>query len=247
MKNEDKNKIYFVSDIHIGRKSKESEEGERKFIDFCKSIKKTAQKLYLVGDIFEFWFEYKTVIPSEYFKVICALRDLITSGTEIIYVGGNHDFWKGNFLTKEIGINVYFKPIEASIGKKKVLIHHGDGFLRSVLSFRFIKKILRNRVNIFLYKLIHPDIGIPLGKIVARAIRENNFKKINLDKAQIEYRKKAIEVLNNSEIDVIIMGHTHKKDFYSEDEKIYVNLGYWPNDFSYVVFEGGDFKLKKLE
>jgi len=240
-----KNKVYFVSDIHLGRKSEKSEIKKEKFIKFCRSIKGKAQKLYLVGDIFEFWFEYRKVIPYECFDVICALHDLVVSGTEVIYIGGNHDFWKGDFLTEKIGIKVQFQPLKVNIGEKRVLIHHGDGFLKSVLDFSIAKKILRNKINIFLYKLIHPDIGIPFAKFVAKILSKKTLKELDLEEVKKKYREKAIEVLSNSEIDVIIMGHTHKRDYYKEGEKIYINLGCWEEKFNYAVFEKEDFKLKE--
>ncbi len=241
-----KNKLYFVSDAHLGMNTKEEDISEKKLVDFFNFIKDSAKELYLVGDIFDFWFEYRTVIPAGHFKVFVALHNLFLSGTKIIYVGGNHDFWKGNFLTKEVGMEVHFEPITVEIGGKKVLIHHGDGFLKSTLNFSFSKKILRNKVSIFLYKLIHPDIGIPLGRKVVGRIRENVYKKVDLDKARLEYRQAAIKFLEDSDVDALIMGHTHKADFYSKDSKTYINLGNWISDFNYAVLEDRKFYLKNF-
>ena len=242
-----KTKVYFVSDVHLGKDSENSEIKKEKFVEFCKFIKGKAKKLYLVGDIFEFWFEYREVIPSEYFEALSVLRDLVLSGTEVVYIGGNHDFWKGNFLTDKIGIKVQFQSLKVNIDERRVLIHHGDGFLKSTLDFSFAKKILRNKVNIFLYKLVHPDIGIPFAKFIAKKIRNKTFKEVNLEEVKLKYREKAMEVLDNSEIDVIIMGHTHKEDYYKKDDKLYINLGCWEEDFNYAVFERKDFKLKKFK
>ena len=246
MKNMNQNKTYFISDAHLGINSKEENINEEKLVKFCNFIKDSAKELYLVGEIFDFWFEYRTVVPSRHFKVLNAFHNLILSGTKIIYVGGNHDIWKGDFLTKEVGIEVHFKPITVDIDGKKVLIHHGDGFLKNTLNFNFAKKILRNKAFIFLYKLLHPDIGIPLGKATIKKIRERVYKKVDLDKARLEYKKAAIEFLQNSDIDVLIMGHTHKADFYNKDGKTYINLGNWITDFDYAVLEEERLYLRKF-
>ena len=144
-------------------------------------------------------------------------------------------------------MEVHFNPIEVKIDSKKVLIHHGDGFLAKTLNFNFAKRILRNRVFVFLYKLLHPDLGIPLGKAMIEKIRERVYRKVDLDEARLEYREAAIDLLQNSDIDTLIMGHTHKADFYNKGSKTYINLGNWITDFDYAVFEDGKFYLRTLD
>jgi len=241
-----KDSYYFISDAHLGLDEEKQRGQEKKLVEFLESIKESAKELYLVGDMFDFWFEYNTVVPADYFKVLFALKKLSLSGTKIVYVGGNHDFWEGDFLEREIGIEVHFKPITINLGIKKVVLNHGDGFLKDVLNFDLAKKILRNKLNIFLYQLVHPDIGIPLGRFVARQIRNYVYKKTDFEKAHFDYRRAAIEFLSHADVDVIIMGHTHKPDLYKKNGKIYINLGDWISNFTYAVFKDGEFQLKKF-
>jgi len=242
----EKNKLYFLSDAHLGSYLRKDKNNEEKLIEFLNSIKNSAKELYLVGDIFDFWFEYKNVVPSQHFELLFALHDLIKSGTRVVYVAGNHDFWRGDFLSKKVGIKFELGSITKEIGDKKIFICHGDEFLDSALNYSFLKKILRNKFNNFLYRLIHPDLGIPLAKLVAKKMRSKVDKKLDFERLSREYRMAAERFLQRSDFNVVILAHTHKAEFYRVGDKIYINLGNWISDFDYAVFENGEFSLKKF-
>src|SRR5262245_38654941 len=154
---------YFLSDAHLGTESAEREAPrEARLIEFFESLPGRAESLFIVGDLFDFWFEYSTAIPRRHFKTLCALRRLREAGVEITYLAGNHDFWLGGFLSNELGIHTREGPVTVEKQGRRAWIHHGDGLIGGDLGYRMLKKILRNRVNIRLYRWLHPDLGIPL-------------------------------------------------------------------------------------
>jgi UDP-2,3-diacylglucosamine hydrolase len=239
--------IFFIADAHLGSLFKKEDLREKKLISFCDFIKDTADRLYLLGDIFDFWFEYKTVVPADYFPVLSAFHNLVKSNTEVIYVGGNHDFWTGSYLTDSVGIRVHFSPVTETLQGKKIHICHGDGFLRKDPGYLIIQWILKNRVNRFLYKLIHPGIGIPFAKFVSSRSRRYVDKRLDIDKVVKDYRMKAGEFLGHSEVDALIMGHTHKADLQEFNGKTYINAGNWLSAFDYVKLEDGEFSLGRFD
>lgn len=239
-------KYYFISDAHLGAESAvKSSVREEKLVAFCDFIKDSAKGLYLLGDIFDFWFEYGPVVPSEHFKVIAALHNLSRTGTRIVYVGGNHDFWDGDFLTREAGIEVFFEPVTVNLDGKRILLHHGNGVLKSDWSHAVLKMILRNRINARLYRLIPPAIGLPIAKAISRASRHWSDTCVNNEKVTQDYRQAAERFLENPDIDAVILAHTHFADLQKIRGKTYANTGNWLKDFNYLILEDGEFSLKK--
>ncbi len=232
-------KVYFISDVHLGASPPESEKLKiRNLVSFFNTIQNTADFLYIVGDLFDFWFEYSKAIPKVSLKVLSKLQQLVESGVKIQYVTGNHDLWLGHYLADEIGVEIYRSPLEIYLNTLNLYIAHGDGLIKKDWSLRILQRIFKNRINIFLYRLIHPDIGIPLAKFVARKSREkgeNRFDK--------EYRKFALDKLSQG-FDGVILGHTHKPLFEKNDSKYYINLGDWIENFSYLELTGTHFELK---
>ena len=155
-------KIYFISDAHLGAHSEEIEKIKvTNLISFFNFIQKEADYLYIVGDLYDFWFEYSRVIPKVNLKVLVNLNQLVESGTEVRYLTGNHDLWQNGYLQNEIGIKIYHEPVEVSHNSLKLFIAHGDGLSKRHWSFRLQKLVFKSPVNIFLYRLLHPDIAIP--------------------------------------------------------------------------------------
>ncbi len=235
-------KTYFFSDVHLGMNDdKEQQMREAKLLDFLAHVAETGDRLFIVGDLFDFWFEYKTVIPRGYTRVIGALSKLKELGKEVHYIAGNHDFWLGDYLTEELNIQLHFDELIYEINGKKFFLHHGDGIAKDDKGYRLLKRVLRNKTNIFLYRLLHPDFGIPLAKWVSSYSRNHNKFDV-LDDS--DYREEA-QLRFSEGCDYAIFGHLHSPIMDEYDGKYYVNLGDWIEHFTYAVFDGE--KLELLE
>lgn len=234
---------YFISDVHLGMSRSKSERvKEKRLISFLEHVATTGERLFIVGDLFDFWFEYRTVIPRGYTHILCALSRLQELGVELHYVAGNHDFWIRDFLTAELNVRVHFDPIEFVIDDHKFYIHHGDGLAKKDVGYRFLKRVFRNRTNIFLYSLLHPDIGIPLARWVSSLSR--NHTSGNRVPDDTDYIKEAIRKFQEG-CDYAIFGHLHMPNMQIIGEKIYVNLGDWIDHFTYALYDGKKLELLK--
>ena len=235
--------IYFLSDAHLGADNAQKELlKQEKLLSFLDEVKKNGEKLYILGDLFEFWFEYKNSMPKDYFEVLKKLRELTDAGVEIDYVVGNHDFWLGDFIVKQLGIKIYKQELSINHQGKSIFLIHGDGLARKDVGYRMLRKILRNPFCIWLYRLLSPDIGIPLAKWVAGKSREHTKKR---KKHYLEdYQKFAQDKIKQG-YSVVIMGHTHHPELVNLEKGIYINLGDWFENFSYAVLNEKGFELKK--
>jgi len=233
---------YFISDAHLGaRNLADNERREKILLNFLEHIKGKGSALFIVGDLFDFWFEYKNVIPKEHFKIIAKLIELKEARTEIFYIAGNHDYWIGDFLNNYIGIRHFKESAEIEISGKKFFIAHGDGLKKNDGGYRFLKKILRNKINIKLYNVIHPDIGIPLAKRVSRTSRKyTSNKHYGSDEDYIDYAGEKF----SGGYDYIILAHTHRPLMKSIHHHVLMNLGDWISNFSYGYFDGSNLELK---
>ncbi len=238
-------KTFFMSDAHIGTADEESESlKETKLLSFFKHIEKNGSQLVIVGDLFDFWFEYRTVIPKGYSRIICSLMGLKDAGVEMHYVAGNHDFWMRDFLMKELNIRVHFDELDYTIEKKRFYIFHGDGLAQDDHGYRFIKKVFRNRFNIMLYSLIHPDLAIPFGKWISSLSRKRSEQEEPpFDKDYLARAKQMFDV----GYDYVIFGHLHSPKIQNFGDKVYINLGDWIKHFSYAAFDGKEVSLKYWE
>lgn len=232
---------YFISDAHIGTPEKELEAlKEQKLLSFLEHVGENGQRLFIVGDLFDFWFEYKTVIPRGYTSILYSLWRLKNIGVELHYLAGNHDFWMQDYLPKELGIRLHFDELDYTINGKRFYILHGDGLARNDRGYRMMKRIFRNRTNIFLYSLLHPNVGIPLAKWVSSLSRQHNRKV--LPQSDDEYIKLAQQKFDEG-YDYTIFGHLHSPRYEQFSGKIYINLGDWIRHFSYAVYDGNEIKL----
>ncbi len=242
-------KIYFASDFHLGSPShEESLVREKKLVRWLDSIKNQAEEIYLVGDLFDFWFEYKTVIPKGYVRILGKLAELRDSGIPIHFFVGNHDLWMFGYFEKELGIPVHFDPIVKQLGNKIFMIGHGDGIGPKDYGYKFIKKIFTNPFCQWLFHRLHPNFGIWLAKIWSRQSRLSNNDNEFLgedDEWQIVYAK---ERLKKEKIDYFIFGHRHLTiEHPLENGTRFINLGDWITNFSYAEFDGENLQLKFYE
>lgn len=238
-------KLYFISDVHLGLKSKEEEKiKENKLLKFLTHIQKDANELYIVGDLFDCWIEYRKVIPKGYFKLLTKLNEMSESGISINFLSGNHDFWLNTYLAEEVGMNIYRDFIELERDKKRFYITHGDGLSYKDRGYKIIKKLLRNRMNQFLYSLIHPDIGIAIAQKFSRKSRNNSEEKAFGSEGMRRFAEKKIR----EGYDYVIMGHLHKPrmtEINTRDCRGYsITIGDWIKHDSYGEFFKGSFELK---
>jgi UDP-2,3-diacylglucosamine hydrolase len=235
-------KTYFFSDVHLGLGSKdEDRKREQRVIQFLDMVKHDAAELYILGDLFDYWFEYTSVVPKGYFRLFAKLADLRYRGVQISYLAGNHDFWLGDYLTEELGIAIFTEPITRTFGGKKFYLHHGDGLLKNDTGYRILKKVLRNKINIFLFSLIHPDLTSWIARWSSRKSRAYTSKKIFEGNDMVDFARKKI----SEGFDVVIMGHNHKAMFRELGRGVYVNIGDWLHENTYAVFDGNKIQLKK--
>lgn len=232
---------YFISDIHFSTDSDlKNSEKFRKLVSFFNYIKQPENELFIVGDLFDFWFEYKHVVPSKPFPILFELAKLIDAGVKVHFQRGNHDCWLRNFLSRELSIIVHDDEFTTKLNSNNVYLFHGDGIAKRDKGYRFLKKIFRNRLNIFFYRWLHPDIGIPLAKFMSHSSRQHTSKQIfeNTDEYMAFVQDKF-----RSGIDCVILGHTHQPALTKFGNKILINLGDWLQNFSYGVLEGTNFSL----
>jgi UDP-2,3-diacylglucosamine hydrolase len=237
--------VYFISDVHLGfYERKKDILREDILLSFLDHISDNCQKLFIVGDLFDYWFEYKYVIPRYYYRTLSKFREMKDRQIEIEYLMGNHDFGHWDFFESEIGIRIIKKDIEREISGKKFYISHGDGKAYNDAGYRFIKKILWNRFAQRLYYLLHPDLGIALASTSSKKSRDYTDKK--------DYTKRdgmrdfAIQKINDG-FDFVIMGHRHLFIEESIGNGKYINLGEWLTEPHYAVFDGNDVNLLKVK
>ncbi|MDG5799459.1 UDP-2,3-diacylglucosamine diphosphatase [Marinilabiliaceae bacterium ANBcel2] len=237
-----KKHIYFASDVHLGAPSiKDPLNHEKFFVSWLDSIKYSASEIYLVGDIFDFWFEYKKAIPKGYTRFLGKLSELSDAGITVHFFTGNHDIWIFDYLPKETGIKLYRAPTKKTINGKLFLIGHGDGMSPKERSYNRLKSIFTNKTAQKLFRLLHPDLGIKIAQAWSKKSRQNNENnnqdKINLTTELLIEESK--NILKENHYDYFIFGHNHHA------EKIKLNnksellfLGDWLKLFSYAKWDG---------
>ena len=241
-------KIYFLSDFHLGAPDyKSSLEREKKIVRFLDLIKQDAAIIFIVGDLFDFWYEYRTVVPKGYVRILGKMAEITDSGIPMYFFVGNHDMWMKGYFEKELNIPVYFEPKTFEFNNKKFYIGHGDGLGPGDHGYKFIKKIFRNPVCQWLFGVLPPAIGVGIANYMSRSSRaatgQTDGTFLGEDKEWlITYSK---EVLQKEAFDYFIFGHRHLPiDFALPNNSRYVNLGDWIRYDSYAVFDGNNLELK---
>ena len=239
------NKTYlFISDIHLGLQSKEVEDKkERLLVNFLQFAKKNCDELFIVGDLFDYWFEYKRVYQKGFFRTLTALQDLTEKGIKVHYFIGNHDFFHKDFFEKEIGVILYNEAKQFILNDKKFFIGHGDGLVKNDLGYNILKKILRNKFIQFLYGLLHPDLGVGLARFTSRSSRDYTTQK---DYGEEDGLFDAAKSKIDSGNDFVIFGHLHKKYFVKYKDGTYINLGSWIDSPCYGIYKD-NFEIKELK
>lgn len=229
---------YFISDVHLGLESKTHPENEkaklRRLLGFLEHVRTTGKRLIIAGDLFDFWFEYRHVVPRDYHELYTKLEQLTSQGVEVRFLAGNHDFWIGKFFC-DLGIHVEKIPFELTIAGRRFYIAHGDGLAKNDTGYLILRRVLRNRLSVALFSTIHPTLAFGIARLVSKKSRDYTGKK---HYGEGDGMKEFAERKLAQGFDYVIMGHRHLPLTHTAENGVYVNLGDWMEHNSYAVFNG---------
>lgn len=259
-------KIYFASDNHLGAPTMEaSRPREKKFVSWLDEIKEDAAAIFLIGDLFDFWFEYKTVVPKGFTRTLGKLAEISDSGIPIYYFVGNHDLWMNGYFEDELGIPVYHKPQEftcsvatealetpsvtskASVTNTSFFIGHGDGLGPGDKGYKRMKKVFTNPFFKWLFRWLHPDIGVKIAQYLSVKNKlisgDDDATFLGEDNEWLAvYSKRKLQEKHR---DFFVFGHRHLPlEIELSDTSKYINLGDWISYYTYGIFDGNEFELK---
>jgi UDP-2,3-diacylglucosamine hydrolase len=242
-------KVYFASDLHLGLPNFEkSLVREKLFVKWLDEIKADASAIYLLGDVFDFWHEWKRSAPQGFTRFLGKLAEISDSGVPIHYFTGNHDIWVYNYLPREIGLIIHRDNFRTEILGKKFFLGHGDGLGPGDPGYKILKLIFTNRVLQWMFKRLHPDFSLWIGQTwsTSRRMIDRAPEFYGVDKEWlIQYSR---EILEKENFDYFIFGHRHIPGVHSiAQNTTYINLGDWLKHYTYGVFDGEKFELKKFE
>ncbi|SEC27938.1 UDP-2,3-diacylglucosamine hydrolase [Tenacibaculum sp. MAR_2009_124] len=243
-------KIYFASDQHLGAPSTEkSFPREQKFVDWLNVVREDACAIFLLGDLFDFWFEYRTVVPKGFVRVLGKLAEIRDSGIPIYFFVGNHDLWMNDYFQKELNIPVFHEPQEFKLNEKTFLIGHGDGLGPHDKGYKRMKKVFTFPLFKWMFKWLHPDLGVRLGQYMSvknKLISGDDDAKFLGEENEwlVQYCKRKLET---KEYNFFVFGHRHLPlNIDLPKNSKYINLGDWVQYFTYGVFENESMELKEF-
>lgn len=240
-------KIYFASDFHLGAPdSIASKKRELEIVSWLDFAAKDASEIYLVGDVFDFWFEYNKVIPKGFARLQGKLAQITDSGIPVHFFSGNHDMWGLDYFKDELGLILHRDPIAVNYNDKNFFIGHGDGLGPGDATYKFLKKIFRSPLCQWLFARLHPNLGIGIASAWSNKSRASVNNKEVFQGADNEWLAiYAKEILNKTAYDYFIFGHRHLPlDLLLNGKSRYINLGEWMNYRSYAVFDGQNLSLQ---
>jgi UDP-2,3-diacylglucosamine hydrolase len=244
-------KIYLLSDFHLGAPNHvASIEREKIIVQFLDEIKKDAAEIFFVGDLFDFWYEYRKVVPKGYLRLLGKMAALSDAGIPMHFFVGNHDMWMRDYFQTELNIPVYFEPKEFERNGKKFLVGHGDGLGPGDHGYKRLKKVFRSPLSKWLFGILPPIMGMGLANYMSRRSRAqtgaNEETFLGEDKEWLIIYCK--EVLRKKNIDFFVFGHRHLAiDYRLNDKARYINLGDWIRYYTYAVFDGEKLELKSYK
>ncbi|MDF1543497.1 MAG: UDP-2,3-diacylglucosamine diphosphatase [bacterium] len=236
--------LYLFSDAHLGSNGPASEALKiEKLITLFELIKQDGDRVIILGDLFDFWFEYKHAIPKEHHQVLFVLSDLVRRDIKVDYISGNHDFWIDNYFSQQLGISVHQDDFDFEYQDYKLHCTHGDGLAKADRGYRFLKRVLRNRFNIWAYRKLPVDWAIPLAKFVAGSSRKHTSKRVyDFDEDYEQYARTKLE----SGYDIVAIGHLHRATMKHFDQGTYINTGDFIDAFSYARIDSDSIQLLYL-
>ena len=245
-----RNKIYFASDFHLGAGNyAASRAREDRLVRWLDSIKTDASEVFLMGDVFDFWFEYKTVVPKGYIRFLGKLAELSDAGIKLWFFRGNHDMWMFDYFERELGATIISNELEIERNGKKFYLHHGDGLGPGDTFYKFMKGFFRSKLCQWLFARLHPNFGVGLANYWSSHSRLANEKKDDHKPGQQEWLVTFSNlVLQKQFYNCLVFGHRHLPlDIKLNEKSRYINLGEWVYACSYAVFDGEDISLKYFE
>jgi UDP-2,3-diacylglucosamine hydrolase len=244
-------KIWFISDFHLGAPDPVSSlEREKKIVRWLEIAAQDAEEIFILGDIFDFWFEYKRVVPRGYTRLLGKISEITDSGIPVHVFTGNHDMWIFDYLPTECGVQLHREPMDRQWNGKLFLIGHGDGLGPGDHGYKFIKKIFASKTCQWLFARLHPNFGIWMADSFSRRSRKSTGDKDRVFLGEenewlVIYAK---EILQKKHYDYFVFGHRHLPlDIQLNEKSRYINTGDWINHFTYAVFDGKELLLKKFE
>ncbi len=239
-------KIYFASDFHLGDNPVSSKIREREIVRWLDQIQSDAEAIYLVGDIFDYWFEFKEVVPRGNIRFFGKLAELVDKGIEIHIFTGNHDVWMFGYLSEEIGVIIHNEPIDIILRERRFFIGHGDGLGPGDYGYKILKKIFRNKIAQWLFARLHPNFSLLLMKFFSNLGKEDSsdYQFMGIEKEWLT--QYSMEKLKTDKIDFFIFGHRHidiNVELPNSDSR-FINLGEWMHRKSYAVYDGDTVELK---
>jgi UDP-2,3-diacylglucosamine hydrolase len=239
--------LYFISDVHLALAPNErGRKRQERLIRFLRHIGSRGGTLFIVGDLFDFYFEYPHVIPKMYFHLFTELHHLKQNGMEIHYVLGNHDYWVQEFITETITTKTYFTDMTFELAGKKFYVTHGDGIISWDRGYRLLKKLLRNRLFVWSYRWLHPTLGYKFAFWVSRRSHQNTHTEETNRRVQMELKRYATNHASNG-YDFVVSGHYHQVAELPLSPGKLVILGDWVHNYSYGYFDGHDLVVKRWE
>lgn len=234
----------FISDIHLGLQDRETErKKERLLVNFLEFACSEAKELFILGDLFDFWFEYNRVYQKGFYRTLTALSDLAEKNISIHYIIGNHDFLHKDFFGTEFNAKLYQRGLETFIDDKKFFLAHGDGLVKNDLGYKLLKKVLRNSILQKCYSFIHPDLGIAIASKTSKTSRDyTSGKNYGEEDGLFETAKIKID----EGFDYVVFGHSHRRLIRTHNNGIYINLGSWLDKPCYGEYKNGQFKIVDL-
>ncbi len=243
-----KKKIYFLSDFHLGAPDHASSlVREKLLVQFLDEIQKDAAEIFLAGDMFDFWYEYRKVVPKGHVRLLGKLAEISDKGIQLHFFVGNHDMWIRDYFQQELNMPVYFEPREFVFNGKSFLVGHGDGLGPGDHGYKRLKKVFRNPISKWLFGVLPPVAGMSLAHYMSRRSRAQtgSSEEVFLGEEKewlIIYCK---EVLAKKKIDFFVFGHRHLAiDYRLNEQSRYINLGDWIRYFTYAIFDGEKLELK---
>lgn len=223
---------------------------EKRVVQWLDNIKHDAAEVFLVGDVFDFWFEYKTVVPRGFVRLLGKIAELTDAGIPVHFFIGNHDMWVFDYLPLETGVVVHREPIERTFGGKRFYIGHGDGLGPGDYGYKFIKKVFRNPVSQWLFARLHPNLGIGMANFWSRKSRKHTggSDKVFLGPENEWLAIYSKEILRKQHHHYFIFGHRHlPMEIPVGTDSVYINLGDWIDHYTYATFDGSELKLHSFK
>ncbi len=243
-------KTYFFSDVHFGLQERHLEEAKTDLmLSLLDEVKREGKLLYMVGDILDYWMEYKHVVPKGPYRFFAALYELVRAGVEVHYLAGNHDFYLGKYFDDELGVKTHYGVLRHEIDGKRFYIVHGDGVGKGDTGYKLFRALVRNNFNLAWYRWLHPDFGVGIMDYLSKLSRKHTYTEKDYGELErlIVF---ANQELQENPFDYFVCGHRHivKLHLLRNQKSYYVNCGTWIGGMpTYAVFDGTDMKLIKAK